>query len=125
MASANASFYVFTGAEIHWRQAKSFNGDAAAIHTLLTGLTGFLIVEGILLTISIFAARPIHSLTGGILHVWAWPIRWVWARVRPHFEPLLQRFWPRSKEDQSLPDPRIYEQIAMEDTVTMKKAITY
>ncbi|CAG7952378.1 unnamed protein product [Penicillium salamii] len=116
MASANASFYVFTGAEIHWRQAKSFNGDAAAIHTLLTGLTGFLIVEGILLTISIFAARPIHAITGGILHVWAWPIRWVFERVRPHIEPLLQRFWPRSsKEDQNLPDPRIYEQIAMED----------
>ncbi|KAJ5864130.1 uncharacterized protein N7529_006046 [Penicillium soppii] len=114
MASANASFYIFTGAEIHWRQAKSFNGDAAAIHTLLTGLTGFLIFEGILLTISLFTARPIHAFTGGILHVWAWPFRWVFARVRPYLAPLEQRFWPKSKET-SLPDPRIYEQIAMED----------
>ncbi|KAJ5810784.1 Alkaline phosphatase-like alpha/beta/alpha [Penicillium robsamsonii] len=116
MAAANTSFYVFTGAEIHWRQAKAFNGDAAAIHTLLSGLTGFLIVEGILLTISLFAAHSIHALTGGILHVWAWPVRWLWARVRPHVEPLLQRFWPRSKsESPDLPDPRIYEQINMDD----------
>lgn len=115
MASANTSFYVFTGAEIHWRQAKSFNGDSAAIHTLLTGLTGFLIVEGILLTASIFVARPIHAITGGILHVWAWPIRWVFARVRPLVEPVLPRFWPQSKDRQTLPDPSTYEQIAMED----------
>jgi hypothetical protein len=114
MASANTSFYVFTGAEIHWRQAKSFNGDAAAIHTLLTGLTGFLIVEGILMTVSLFTARYIHAFTGGILHVWAWPVRWVFARVRPHLEPLEERLWPKSQEA-SLPDPRIYEQIAMED----------
>ncbi|OQE08462.1 hypothetical protein PENVUL_c009G00832 [Penicillium vulpinum] len=111
------SFYVFTGAEIHWRQAKSFNGDAAAIHTLLSGLTGFLVVEGILLTISLFAAHSIHALSGGILHVWAWPIRWLFARVRPHVEPLVQRCW-RSKSKSpatDLPDPRIYEQINMDD----------
>ncbi|KAJ6146484.1 hypothetical protein N7497_008466 [Penicillium chrysogenum] len=113
MAAANTSFYVFTGAEIHWRQAKSFNGDAAAIHTLLTGLTGFLIVEGILLTLSLFAAHSIHAITGGILHVWAWPVRWLFARVRPHVEPLVRRFWPSKSPD--LPDPRIYEQIDMED----------
>ncbi|KAJ5786985.1 hypothetical protein N7457_001975 [Penicillium paradoxum] len=115
MASANTSFYIFTGAEIHWRHAKSFNGDAAAIHTLLTGLTGFLVVEGILLTVSLFAAHSIHAITGGILHVWAWPVRWVFARVRPHVEPLVQRFWPRSKSQADLPDPRIYEEIAMEE----------
>ncbi|KAJ5541875.1 Alkaline phosphatase-like alpha/beta/alpha [Penicillium sp. DV-2018c] len=116
MAAANTSFYVFTGAEIHWRQAKSFNGDAAAIHTLLSGLTGFLIVEGILLTVSLFTAHPIHAITGGILHVWAWPFRWVFARVRPHVEPLTQRLRPRSKSNApDLPDPRIYEEIAMHD----------
>jgi hypothetical protein len=116
MAAANTSFYVFTGAEIHWRQAKSFNGDAAAIHTLLSGLTGFLIVEGILLTVSLFAAHSIHAITGGILHVWAWPFRWVFARVRPHVEPLTQRFRPRSQSHvPDLPDPRIYEEIAMDD----------
>lgn len=116
MASANTSFYVFTGAEIHWRQAKSFNGDAAAIHTLLSGLTGFLVVEGILLTVSLFAAHSIHAFTGGILHVWAWPIRWVCSRLRPHVAPLLPRSWPRSKSEASdLPDPRVYEEIAMDD----------
>lgn len=119
MASANTSFYVFTGAEIHWRQAKSFNGDAAAIHTLLSGLTGFLVVEGILMTISLFAAHSIHAITGGILHVWAWPVRWLWSRMRPHVQPLVQRFRPRTKSQADLPDPRIYEEIAMDENDDM------
>ncbi|KAJ5094015.1 hypothetical protein N7456_009876 [Penicillium angulare] len=115
MAAANFSVYVFTGAEIHWRQAKTFTGNAAALRTLLSGLTGFLIGEALLVAAALFTARPIHSFSGGVLHVLAWPFRWLTARLRPCVEPWLQRFQKRNAKNTSLPDPRTYEQIHLED----------
>ncbi|PWY69107.1 alkaline phosphatase-like protein [Aspergillus heteromorphus CBS 117.55] len=104
MTASNVSFYVVTGAEIHWRQAATFHRDAAAMRTLLTGLTGFLIVEGILLTVAWFVANPLHRIVGGILTILAQPFKCLWNCV--------QVFRPRS---QPLPDPEIYEQIAVDD----------
>lgn len=115
MSAANFSVYVFTGAEIHWRQAKTFAGDSAAVKTLLTGLTGFLIGEALLIAGTILTARPIHSFTGGVLHVLAWPCRWVIGRLHPCLEPLLVRIRSRFQRKEQLPDPRMYEQISLED----------
>lgn len=115
MASANFSVYVFTGAEIHWRQAKSFTNDTAAIRTLLTGLTGFLIGEGLLSMTAVISARPIHKLTGGILHVLAWPFQWLFPRVRPYVVRPLERLRTRNQSSTPLPDPEIYERIALQD----------
>ncbi|KAJ5083942.1 hypothetical protein NUU61_008521 [Penicillium alfredii] len=56
MSAANASFYILTGAEIHWRQAGSFNRDPASMNTLLTGLTGMIIVEGVYIVASWIAS---------------------------------------------------------------------
>ncbi|KAF3019116.1 hypothetical protein E8E15_005123 [Penicillium rubens] len=53
LSAANISFYVATGAEIHWKQAHNFHGDTAAVKTLLTGLTGLIIVEIVFLAASI------------------------------------------------------------------------
>ena len=114
MAAADFSVYLFTGAEIHWRHAKTFTSDAAASRTLLTGLTGFLIGEGFLFTVSFFSAPPIHNFTGGILHVLAWPFRWWWALVRPGLEPLVRHFPNRFKK-QTIPDSRVYERISLSD----------
>ncbi|KAE8370248.1 alkaline-phosphatase-like protein [Aspergillus caelatus] len=110
MMASNTSFYVVTGAEIHWRQATSFHADAAAMRTLLEGLAGFLVVEGILLTVNWFVAGFIHRMTGGILHVLAWPIRALVERLRPCFHRAYG-----SVRRQPLPDPEIYEQIAVDD----------
>ncbi|KAF7586667.1 hypothetical protein BBP40_008516 [Aspergillus hancockii] len=110
MLAANTSFYVVTGAEIHWRQATSFHHDAAAMRTLLTGLVGFLIVEGILMVITWFAAGFVHRMTGGILHVLAWPFRALADRLQPCLRRLRG-----SVRRQPLPDPEIYEQIAVDD----------
>ncbi|PLB51327.1 sulfatase domain protein [Aspergillus steynii IBT 23096] len=110
MASANASFYVVTGAEIHWRQAKTFHRDAAAIRTLLTGLTGFLIVEGLLLTVAWFTANQVHRGAGGVLKVLAWPFRRLGGLIRN----LIYRIRGR-QPPVSLPDPQVYEQIAVDD----------
>ncbi|KAJ6166678.1 sulfatase domain protein [Penicillium chermesinum] len=115
MSAANFSVYVFTGAEIHWRQAKTFAGDGAAVRTLLTGLTGFLIGEALLVAGTVFTARYIHTFTGGVLHVLAWPCRWVLARLSFCLDPLLGRLRRRFQREQPLPDPRRYEQISLED----------
>ncbi|PYH96916.1 sulfatase domain protein [Aspergillus ellipticus CBS 707.79] len=104
MTAANTSFYVVTGAEIHWRQAATFHRDAAAMRTLLTGLTGFLIVEGILLTVAWFVANPLHRIVGGILTILAQP-----------FKCLATCFHALRARSKPLPDPEIYEQIAVDD----------
>ncbi|KAJ5648261.1 hypothetical protein N7490_004633 [Penicillium lividum] len=111
MAAANFSVYVFTGSEIHWRQAKTFTGDAAALRTLLSGLTGFLIGEALLVACALFTNRPIHKFGGGVLHVLAWPFRSLLTRLQPCVGPLVTRF----QRTTSLPDPRLYEQIHLED----------
>ncbi|KAF7165035.1 hypothetical protein CNMCM5623_009387 [Aspergillus felis] len=108
MASSATSFYVVTGAEIHWRQVRTFHGDAAAVRTLLTGLTGFLIVEAILIAASWFLAAPIHRATGGFLRILGAP----WQR-------LAQRIWSlrcrqRTRKTSRI-DPERYEQIAVDD----------
>lgn len=114
MAAANFSVYVFTGAEIHWRQAKSFWGDAAAVRTLLTGLTGFLIGEGILCVVTLLSGRYVHSMTGGLLRVLVWPFQSVLFRLRSCLGPLEQRFQCR-RQVKGLPDPELYDRLAMED----------
>ncbi len=117
MASANISFYVTAGAEINWRQAKTFHRDAAAIRTLLTGLTGFLIVEAIMTVVAWFLAPYVHRLVGGILHILAEPFR---ALFRPVYNFFSRHVGSsirhiRLRSEQPLPDPEIYEQIAVED----------
>ncbi|KAL2867629.1 sulfatase domain protein [Aspergillus lucknowensis] len=112
MASANISFYFTAGAEINWRQAKSFHSNAAAIRTLLTGLTGFLIVEAVLAAISWFFAPVIHRIVGGILHVLAEPFKLL---LKPLYNRLFAYVRSVRGRYQPLPDPEIYEQIAAND----------
>ncbi|KAJ6172309.1 hypothetical protein N7470_001376 [Penicillium chermesinum] len=70
MAAANTSFFFLTGAEIHWRQAGSVNRDPASVNTLLTGLTGLVIVEVIFFIASIFASPyPFHAAEA-VIGVW-------------------------------------------------------
>jgi arylsulfatase A-like enzyme len=108
MASSATSFYIVTGAEIHWRQIRTFHGDAAAFRTLLTGLTGFLVVEAVILVASWFLAAPIHRFTGGFLRILGTP-----------FKMLAQRIWSlrctqwRRKTIQM--DSERYEQIGVDD----------
>ncbi|KAJ5722564.1 hypothetical protein N7488_000599 [Penicillium malachiteum] len=110
MAAANFSVYVFTGSEIHWRQAKKFAGDTAALRTLLSGLTGFLIGESLLIAAALFTAHRIHLFSGGVLHVLAWPFRWGTSHLH-HVEPWLHGL----KQAQTSPDPRPCEHIHLHD----------
>lgn len=69
LSAANVSFYVATGAEIHWRQARGFHGDAAAVKTLLTGLTGLFIVEVTFAAAAYFTTPYLYNGTKGIVSV--------------------------------------------------------
>ncbi|KAL5332948.1 alkaline-phosphatase-like protein [Aspergillus crustosus] len=115
MASANISFYFTAGAEINWRQAKSFHRDAAAIRTLLTGLTGFLIVETILVVVAWFVAPFTHRVIGGVLHILAEPFKLLFKPFKPIYARLSSQVRQYRMRRQGLPDPDIYEQIAVED----------
>lgn len=82
MASANTSFFVATGAEIHWRRVHNFHRDEAAIRTLLTGLAGFLFVECFILTISWFVNSYLYNATGHILDILTSALRRVYLCIR-------------------------------------------
>ncbi|KAJ6134459.1 hypothetical protein N7523_000781 [Penicillium sp. IBT 18751x] len=71
MAAANTSFFFTTGAEIHWRQAGGFNRDPASIHTLLTGLTGLVIVEILYIITAVVTTPYIYNVVGYIIGTWA------------------------------------------------------
>lgn len=71
MAAANTSFYFTTGAEIHWRQAGGFNRDQASINTLLSGLTGLIIVEIVYLAAAYLTTPYIYNGVEAVIGAWA------------------------------------------------------
>lgn len=99
MAAANTSFFVTTGAEIHWRRVHNFHRDAAAIRTLLTGLVGFLLVECFILAISWFLNLYLYNATGYVLDM-------LYFAFRPMF------FCFKKKP---VRDPESYAQIPFDD----------
>lgn len=94
MAAANTSFYVTTGAEIHWRQAHSFHRDLASFKTLLAGLTGLIVVEVLCIIASWLATPHLYNCTSRILGILRSSVL-SWRRP--------------------LSDPEIYEQVADDD----------
>lgn len=94
MAAANTSFYITTGAEIHWRQARSFHRDFASVKTLLAGLTGLLIVEALYIIASWFTTPYLYNCVNKVLEILGSSLSF------------------RRKSRKSLPNPEIYEQVA-------------
>ncbi|KAI9662179.1 MAG: hypothetical protein M1831_002875 [Alyxoria varia] len=82
MAGANISFYVVTGAEIHWRQARSFHGDAAGVKTLLYGSTGCILAVGFILAVAWVLMPYIYNGTGAVLSSLKASLAWLvcWRR---------------------------------------------
>ncbi|XHG02953.1 hypothetical protein AWENTII_006272 [Aspergillus wentii] len=101
MSAANASFYITTGAEIHWRQAHSFHRDFASVKTLLAGLTGVLIIEAVFLIVSWFTATYLYNGVREVLRALSSCVGFAFRCCRRKSTPL--------------PDPEIYEQVAVDD----------
>ncbi|KAJ5802152.1 uncharacterized protein N7503_004602 [Penicillium pulvis] len=127
MAAANTSFFVLTGAEIHWRQAGSFNADPAAVNTLLTGLTGLGIVEALLLVASIFISPYPYNGMEALVGVWGRIAVAVWRptseAAKPKVEALLIRYQPviervlsrTARGREIFANMKIYEPVALSD----------
>ncbi|KAJ5936686.1 hypothetical protein N7466_003136 [Penicillium verhagenii] len=127
MAAANTSFYVLTGAEIHWRQAGSFNADPAAINTLLTGLTGLVIVEGLLLVAAVFASPYPYNGMETLVGIWSRVAMAAWkptAEVaKPavdslliRYQPVVERVLSRTARGRDIfANMKVYEPVALSD----------
>ena len=112
MAAANTSFFFLTGAEIHWRQAGSFNRDPASVNTLLTGLTGLFIVEIIFLGISLLASPYPFNCIEAIMNVWGQVMSAIFGPVA-HF--ILSRLSRFKKGEKLLSNLKIYEPLPSRD----------
>lgn len=127
MAAANTSFFVLTSAEIHWRQAGSFNADPAAVNTLLTGLTGLVIVEVLLFVASMFASPYPYNGMEAVVGVWIRVAVAVWRptseAAKPKVEALLIRYQPviervlsrTARGREIFANLKIYEPVALSD----------
>lgn len=71
MTAANTSFFFLTGGEIHWRQATSFNRDPASINTMLTGLTGLVVVEVLFVVAGALSTPWLYNGVERTLLTWA------------------------------------------------------
>jgi hypothetical protein len=96
LSAANISFYVATGAEIHWRQAHNFHGDKAAVKTLLTGLTGLFIVEIAFIAAAWFTTPHLYNWTKGIVSIFKGILP---AACRRKRTPILKSYEQVSPED--------------------------
>ena len=73
--------------------------DKAAIRTLLSGLTGFLIVELLIIVAAWFVCNYLFDATGAVLNILGNSMKWVLC------------FWRRKRR----PDPQAFERIECDD----------
>lgn len=97
LSAANISFYVATGAEIHWKQAHNFHGDKAAVKTMLTGLTGLIIVEIAFIAASWLSTPHLYNWTEGIVSIFRGVLPSACRRKRT--SPILKRYERVAPED--------------------------
>ncbi|CAI7649230.1 unnamed protein product [Penicillium crustosum] len=97
LSAANISFYVATGAEIHWKQAHNFHGDKAAVKTMLTGLTGLIIVEIAFVAASWLSTPHLYNWTEGIVSIFRSVLPSACRRKRA--SPILKRYERVAPED--------------------------
>lgn len=109
MAAANTSFFFTTGAEIHWRQATGFNRDPASINTLLTGMTGLIIVEVLYIAVAALTTPYIYNGVEAVIGAWASVFK---ALFRPLLTIALRR-WARGRK--VFEHLKIYEPVPLSD----------
>lgn len=101
MISADISYYLHEGHEIYWRNVNHFYRKKPPVWKVLTALSVGIILDAIIFTAAYFATPYLFRVVDDFLGVW---------------ESLLPaKFRCNRRNEQSLPDPEIYEQIAIDD----------
>lgn len=101
MVSANISYYVNMGSEIHWRKSSGFHKKNPSFILVLSALTVAILVDVGIMVCAYFATPYLSRATGAFLQFWGLLLSAAIGYFR--------------RKDQSLPDPEIYEQIAIDD----------
>ena len=101
MFSANLSFYIHKGVEIHWRISSGFHKDKPTATTVLSALFVAILLEASILVGAFYATPYLSWVTAAFLNVWGAVISATYRYFRPN--------------KQVLPHPDTYEQIAIED----------
>jgi hypothetical protein len=101
MTSANISYYIHVGAEIHWRHANNFHHTKPTAWIVLSALGVAIILESLIGTAAYYATPHLFRVIDAILGAWV--------------SLLPTKFRCNSRKEQTLPDPEIYEQIAIDD----------
>ncbi|KAJ5455684.1 uncharacterized protein N7458_003948 [Penicillium daleae] len=116
MAAANTSFYFTTGAEIHWRQAGGFNRDPASINTLLTGLTGLVIVEVLYIVAAGLTTPWIYNGMESMISIWGSMIKAIFKPIGPYATAGMNKIisrWGKGRE--VMERMKIYEPVPLSD----------
>ncbi|KAI2733808.1 hypothetical protein CBS147332_823 [Penicillium roqueforti] len=101
MISANISFYIHKGMEIHWRISSGFHKDKPAATLVLSALFVAILLETSILVGAFYATPYLSRVTAAFLRVWAAVISATYRYFRPN--------------KQALPHPDTYEEIAIDD----------
>lgn len=101
MISSNISFYVHTGAEIHWRKPKYFHRNKPTVRTVLSALTVAIVVDLLIVVGAYFTTPYLFQATGNFLSTWGSSLSAVFRCCH--------------RKKQALPDPDVSEQIAFDD----------
>lgn len=101
MISSNISFYVHTGAEIHWRKPKYFHRNKPTARTVLSALTVAILVDILTMAGAYFATPYLFQATGNFLSIWSSSLSAAFSCCR--------------RKKHALPDPDMSEQIAFDD----------
>lgn len=103
LASATISFYAVMGRDFHWGPAIGFFGDMVDAKALVVGIFGLILFEIVILVGSYFATSYAYEATGGLMKIWSYTVK------------TLMRCCRQKKKQEPLPDPAVYEQIALDD----------
>ncbi|KAJ5793698.1 Alkaline phosphatase-like alpha/beta/alpha [Penicillium paradoxum] len=101
MVSANISYYVNIGMEIHWRKSSGFHKKSPSFLLVISALAVAILVDAGVFVAAHFATPYLSRATAAFLQLWGSLLSAAFGCFR------------RKKHD--LPDPETYEEIAIDD----------
>ncbi|KGO72735.1 Alkaline phosphatase-like, alpha/beta/alpha [Penicillium italicum] len=101
MISANISFYIHMGSEIHWRISSGFRKEKPTAATVLSALSVAILLETLILVGAFYATPHLSWVTAAFLRVWGEVLSATYRYFRPN--------------KRALPHPDSYEQIGIDD----------